>query len=212
MQLATALATAAPLFTPFGIKAVQDMLTSPAMMKGGKNSLVDTMYDIYKTHVLPAQKGGARRRADAPSTPAGVELSDKGVRQVRVLLTSKRVLRGGASLSDTFLRIVSPRGFDLVREATGGGARKPAPAKKLSRKRGGADATTATALRAQLPVSESINSLPASTASTQTMEMLKLDRLITDANSMSRLVESTRDYAAWVPDVIRSTSSSGRVF
>lgn len=224
-MLSAFITSVGPLFTPFGLKVAADMMTRPSMMHGGGESFVDTMYGIYKDFTRPPaphQRGGSAARRLGK-----LALSDAGKRRLRTLLTSDRVVRGGTSVADLFLQVVNPQGYDLVQKAlastTSGGKLK-----KHRRQRGGdswfqrwfcddgasSSGTPTVITQPLLPVSEAINSLPGAASPQQSMEMVKLDRLLADAAFDNAKYSShpTDAQLKNMPEVARPAFSSAAYF
>ena len=101
--------------TPQGMKTAVDLLTSPKMTVGG-GTIMDNIYDLYRTHVK-VQAGGGNAKLT-------MKLTKEAQQKIQTFLTSKRVLRGGASISEIFLKVVSPHGFEMIQKAVGGASKR----------------------------------------------------------------------------------------
>jgi hypothetical protein len=160
-------------FTPAGFKMFTRILSDPTMTGGGKTNFVDSMYAAYKTQVAQQQAGGGKKNAKKGNVEMP-SLSKPGAKALRTFLTSRRVLRGGDTVADTFLKFVSPYGYQQIKTCVGG-------------MRGGGTDTGRSVMdvmfKSSLPAPESINFQPVPAKVTTSVEMLKLNDIISNAST-----------------------------
>lgn len=122
--------------TPQGMKSAVELLTNPKMTIGG-GTIMDNIYNLYQTQVKVQGGGGS----------AKLRLSKEAKQKIQTFVTSKRVLRGGQSIAEIFLKVVSPHGFEMIQKAVGGASKQRVAAATLKggRSRGGAASSSQSA-------------------------------------------------------------------
>lgn len=186
------------VFTPTGLRMATDLLGSKSVLVGGRCGVADAMYDAYK-----AQTGGGGGGAPRPS----VQLSPAGEKKLRAFLTSRRVLRGGESIADTFLKVVSPAGFERIQSAvTGGrGPRVRSLSQVRVAQRGAGSGPWP--FQSSLPEAASVGALPRGVAATVSPHMQQLSGLLNSTPTPFADGGPTAPDNSWLPGVLRGATT-----